>query len=179
MLPAQQPVPESSYRGQGSVVLIGPMGVGKTTIGKKLARSLGLPFIDTDARIVAQHGAVTEIFEKHGESHFRNLETEALREALTKPAVVATGGGLVLRHENQELLAGQTVIYLSTDGRHMANRLMQGKRPLLKNGMSDWRRIYEERKPIYERLANFEIDAGAQSLAQCVQEIRGKLGLND
>jgi shikimate kinase len=155
------------------------MGVGKTTIGKKLARSLGLPFIDTDARISAQHGAVPQIFEEFGESHFRDLETETLRQVLSESAVVATGGGLVLRPDNQEMLTGHTVIYLSTDGRHMANRLIQGKRPLLKNGMSDWRRIYDERKPIYERLATFEIDAGAQSLAQCVQEIRGKLGLND
>ncbi len=155
------------------------MGVGKTTIGKKLARSLGLPFIDTDAQIVSVHGAIPQIFETQGESAFRALETNALFQALQHDSVVATGGGVVLSAENQALLSPHTVVYLSTDGRHMANRLVQGKRPLLKNGMSDWRRIYEERRPLYEALATFEVDAGGQSLAQCIQEIRGKLGIDD
>lgn len=165
----------SASQNQKAIVLIGPMGVGKTTIGKKLARSLGLPFIDTDARIVAEHGAIPEIFARIGESGFRDLETEVLESSLAQHAVIATGGGAVLSERNRDLLKQHTVVYLSTDGRHMANRLAQGKRPLLKNGISDWRRIYEERKPLYESLASFEIDAGGQTLAQCIDQIRGKL----
>lgn len=162
----------------GPIVLVGPMGVGKTTIGKKLARSLGIPFIDTDAKIVDEYGPITEIFQNSGEERFRQIEAQALVHAIGQRAVVATGGGVVIRPENRDLLAEHIVVYLSTDGRHMANRLTQGKRPLLKNGMQDWRRIYEERKPLYESVATFEIDAGGQSLAQCIEQIRGKLGID-
>lgn len=169
---------QSSVPSVEAIVLIGPMGVGKTTIGKKLARSMGLPFIDTDALIVAEHGAIPDLFNQIGESGFRDLESQALERALAQPGVVATGGGVVLSERNRQLLKNQRVVYLSTDGRHMANRLTQGKRPLLKNGISDWRRIYDERRPLYESIATFEIDAGGQSLAQCIEEIRGKLGAN-
>ena len=162
----------------GPIVLIGPMGVGKTTIGKKLARSLGIPFIDTDAQIVEEFGPIPAIFEESGEPRFRDIEAKALKRAVAQRAVVATGGGVVLLPENRDLLTSHTVVYLSTDGRHMANRLVQGKRPLLKNGMQDWRRIYEERKPLYESVATFEIDAGSNSLAQCIEQIRGKLGID-
>ena len=159
------------------IVLVGPMGVGKTTVGRKLAKTLGLRFIDTDAVIVDLHGPIPEIFETQGEPAFRVLEEQALAQAVSKPGVVATGGGVVLREANQQLLKNTTVVYLSTDGKHISSRLQHGSRPLIKDGLADWRRIYEERKPIYESVANFEIDTSGQPLKDTVNAIRKKLEL--
>ena len=161
------------------VVLIGPMGVGKTTLGKKLAKSLGSKFIDTDALIVSKHGAIPDIFANQGESVFRTFEEEAVAEAISEPGVVATGGGAVLSELTRSRLKDATVFYLFTDGRHMASRLAQGNRPLLKNGIDDWRRIYDERKPLYEAAADFTINTSNQSLASALAEIKARLGIND
>jgi len=154
-----------------ALVLIGPMGVGKTTIGKKLAKQLGKPFVDTDKEIVKQHGAIAKIFEKSGEQHFRTLESEFLLEALSSDSVVATGGGVVTQEQNREALKRSFVIYLSTNGRHMASRLLAGRRPLLKNGIADWKLIYEERKPLYEQVASVEIETSSKALNYVVAEI--------
>jgi shikimate kinase len=155
----------------GAVVLVGPMGVGKTTIGKKLAKQLGKPFLDTDKEIVKQHGAIAKIFEKSGEQHFRALESEFLLAAIASDSVVATGGGVVTQERNRDALRDSFVIYLSTNGRHMASRLLAGKRPLLKNGIADWKRIYEERKPLYEQVATVEIETSSKALNEVVSEI--------
>ena len=157
------------------VVLIGPMGVGKTTIGKKLAKRLEVPFVDTDVLITNAHGEIPEIFENQGEAIFRTYEEKALKDALTANQVVATGGGAVLSGENQRALETATVIYLSTNGLHMRARLSNGNRPLLKNGMTDWKEIYESRKPLYERLATFEIDTSAAGLGKIIDTICEKL----
>jgi shikimate kinase len=153
------------------VVLVGPMGVGKTTIGKKLAKQLGLSFVDTDKEIVKQHGSIAKIFEKSGEQHFRALEHEFLLAALSTGSVVATGGGVVTQESNRLALRNSFVIYLSTNGRHMASRLLAGRRPLLKNGIADWKRIYQERKPLYEQVASVEIETSSKSLNTVVSEI--------
>jgi shikimate kinase len=151
------------------------MGVGKTTIGKKLAKRLEVPFVDTDVLITNAHGEIPEIFENQGEAIFRTYEEKALKDALTANQVVATGGGAVLSGENQRALETATVIYLSTNGLHMRARLSNGNRPLLKNGMTDWKEIYETRKPLYERLATFEIDTSAAGLGKIIDTICEKL----
>jgi len=167
-------VPEKS----SVVVLVGPMGVGKTTVGKKLAKALKVPFIDTDAVVVAEHGEISQIFETQGEPAFRALEEAAVAAAITEPSVVATGGGVVLSAVTRELLKAATVIYLSTDGRHIKSRLTGGKRPLLKNGFDDWTRIYDERKPIYESVADITINTSGQSLAATLAAIKEQLGVS-
>ena len=154
-----------------AVVLVGPMGVGKTTIGKKLARQLGRSFVDTDKEIVKQHGSIARIFERSGEQFFRALEHDYLVKALSTGAVVATGGGVVTQENNRSALQGSFVIYLSTNGRHMASRLLAGRRPLLKHGIADWKRIYEERKPLYESVASVEIETSSKALTTVVSEI--------
>jgi shikimate kinase len=151
------------------------MGVGKTTIGKKLARRLSLEFVDTDALVTKEHGEIPVIFESQGEAAFRSYEEDALREAVSKVRVIATGGGAVLSGTNQRLLENAVVIYLSTSGLHMKSRLENGNRPLLKNGIADWRAIYEARKPLYERLATFEVDTSAAGLGKTLDEICEKL----
>jgi shikimate kinase len=157
------------------IVLIGPMGVGKSTIGKKLAKKLGLTFVDTDLMIVKEHGPIPEIFKDKGEAVFRSFEELAVAEAMKSPQVIATGGGAVLSGKNQRAIENAIVIYLSTNGQHMKSRLANGNRPLLENGISDWKRIYEERKPLYERLCDFEIDCSAASLSKTITEICTKL----
>jgi shikimate kinase len=120
---------------------------------------------------VKQHGSIAKIFEKSGEQHFRALEHEFLLAALSTGSVVATGGGVVTQERNRLALKDSYVIYLSTNGRHMASRLLAGRRPLVKNGIADWKRIYEERKPLYEQVASVEIETSSKSLNTVVSEI--------
>lgn len=159
------------------IVLIGPMGVGKSTVGKKLARALKVPFCDTDNLIVDEHGKIADYFATHGEDAFREVEHLALARAIKSPGVVATGGGAVLLEKSRELLKNATVVYLATDGKHMGSRLRNGSRPLLKNGMEDWKRIYDSRKSIYEATADVTIDTSGHPLAQTISEIRERLSI--
>src|ERR1700741_2245533 len=121
--------------GKPSVFLIGPMGAGKTAVGRYLARELKLPFHDSDAEIERRTGVdIPYIFEKEGEAGFRQREREAI-EALTalEGIVLATGGGAVLLAENRRVLAGRgCVVYLKTSVEQQADRVRYGRnRPLL------------------------------------------------
>ena len=153
------------------VVLVGPMGVGKTTVGKKLAKRLELPFVDTDAVITKNHGDISAIFADHGEPAFREIESDVLVSLLNEPAVISTGGGAVLHEKSREALSLATVVYLSTDGKHIASRLKGGNRPLIKNGISDWRQIYNSRKPLYEQVADLTVDTSNSSQLQTLDTI--------
>lgn len=153
------------------------MGVGKTTIGRKLANSLGLRFVDTDQIFVAKHGDISKFFAVHGEAEFRTLEQQALKQALQQADVIATGGGVVLSEQNRELLSTATVVYLKTDGTHIKRRLSQGSRPLLNDSLDSWKTIYEQRKPLYEQVANVTVDCSGQPVKATVDEIRRELGL--
>ncbi len=159
------------------IVLIGPMGVGKSTVGKKLANAIGVEFRDTDSIFVKAHGAISEFFETHGEEAFRKIEEQIVADAIAIGGVVATGGGAVLSASTRDRLRNATVVYLATDGTHMAKRLSQGSRPLLKNGLSDWNRIYAERKPIYSEIADVTIDSSGHPIKQTVTEIREALAI--
>ncbi len=158
------------------IVLIGPMGVGKTTIGRKLAKALKLQFIDTDNLITDEHGPIPAIFEERGEAVFRRFEEDAMEKAIRSNAVVATGGGAVISELTRKRLKAVTVIYLSTDGKHIASRLKNGNRPLIQNGVEDWRRIYDERKPLYLETADFEINTSGQQINATIQDIIERLG---
>ncbi|CAB4609778.1 unannotated protein [freshwater metagenome] len=96
-------------------------------------------------------------------------------EAITVPSVIATGGGAILSEHTRAALSQATVIYLSTDGKHMATRLSGGNRPLLKNGVSDWRRIYESRRELYEQVADITVDTSRVALKTVVEEIVSEL----
>lgn len=151
------------------------MGVGKTTVGKKLAKSLSLPFIDTDAIVVRSHGDIATIFANQGEAQFRAFEEDAVLDSLGKQAVIATGGGAVLSQRIREALSVAVVVYLSTDGRHIAGRIANSNRPLLKTGISDWRTIYESRKHLYEQVADITVDTSASSLSSTIDQITQEL----
>ena len=152
------------------------MGVGKTTIGRKLAKALKLQFFDTDNLITDEHGPIPAIFEERGEAVFRGLEEDALEKAIRSGAVVATGGGAVISQLSRERLKAVTVVYLSTDGKHIASRLKNGNRPLIQNGVEDWRRIYDERKPLYEETADFEVNTSGQPINVSIKDIIERLG---
>jgi shikimate kinase len=162
-----------------AIVLVGPAGVGKTTVGKKLASALGLTFLDTDALFVRDHGSISEFFAQHGESAFRKLEEDYLAFAIQQNAVVATGGGAVISAANRSALKQARVVYLKTDGTHMAKRISQGNRPLLKNGIDDWRKLYDQRKSLYEEVADLTIDCSGHPIKRTVAEIRAELEQHD
>lgn len=153
------------------LVLVGPMGVGKTTVGKKLAKELNTSFVDTDKIITAENGPIASIFERLGEQGFRKIESQVLARCLEKPGVVATGGGVVTTESNRDLLKSHSVVYLSTDGRFIASRISTRNRPLLNSGSDSWSSIYESRKPLYREVATHEVDTSGKSLAAIVSEI--------
>jgi shikimate kinase len=154
-----------------TVVLIGPPGSGKTRLGKRVARSLGLPFIDTDKRIVAEHGSIAGIFAQYGEPHFRRLEREAVVRALAEDAVVSLGGGAVLDEETQRDLANHRVVLLTVSPEAVAARITGAKRPLLAGGISAWTVLVESRREIYERLGDRAWDTSHRPLSKIAAEI--------
>lgn len=107
------------------IVLVGPMGSGKSTVGGLLAERLGVPYRDTDADIVASQGReISDIFVDEGEPYFRELERQAVRAALAEhPGVLALGGGAILDDSTRELLAGLPVVYLSLDVEEAVRRV--------------------------------------------------------
>lgn len=140
------------------VVFIGPMASGKTKIAKRVASLMGLTRLDTDKMVVADHGPIADIFADQGEGFFRSCEEVAVTRALDEAEVVSLGGGAVLSAHTQGLLREAHVVYLSVSPDAVADRLAAGKRPLLTDGMESWERIFQERKHIYEELADITFD---------------------
>lgn len=160
-------------------VLIGPPGSGKTTLGTLLAQRLEVGFRDTDHDVEAVAGKpVSDIFVEDGEERFRDLEAAAVRRALAEhDGVLALGGGAVLRPETQELLAGHTVVYLQVSLSDAVQRvgLAQARPLLVLNPRSQLRKLMEERRPIYERLASITVDTAGRGPQEVVEEILKEL----
>ncbi|MCS5719512.1 shikimate kinase [Herbiconiux sp. CPCC 205763] len=140
-----------------TLVLIGPPASGKSRIGKRVARILGVPFVDTDKLVVEAHGPIPDIFETHGEPHFRSLERAEVARALSTDAVVSFGGGAVLDADTQRDLAGHSVVLLTVQPHAVIARLGNGKRPLVPD-IDSWIALYESRRDLYERLADHTVD---------------------
>lgn len=153
------------------VVLIGAPGAGKSRIGKRVAKLLHVPFVDTDKRIVAEHGPITAIFADHGEPHFRTLEREQVAQALTEHAVVSLGGGAVLDVDTQADLAPLTVAQLSVTEEALAGRNLGAKRPLLVNGLDSWRELVAARAPLYDALADRTFDTSVIPAERVAEQI--------
>lgn len=147
-----------------SIVLIGMMGSGKSSVGLCLQRRTGLAILETDELVASNLGmSIPEIFSKHGEKKFRTAETEALlRLSRTKPAVVVTGGGMVLRKQNVEILKQfGPIVWLDGNEETLFARVSRGTdRPLLqtKNARKAFSRIHGERRPLYAKIADIRID---------------------
>lgn len=156
--------------GHPAVVLIGPPAAGKSRVGKRVARILGLPVIDTDAVVAGEHGPIPEIFAAHGEPRFRALERAAVAEALTRRAVVSLGGGAVLDPETQAQLHGLPVVLLTATPEAVASRLAKGSRPLSQS-IEAWSALVEQRRPIYERLAAATWETSTRPIDRIAEEI--------
>lgn len=165
---------------QPLIILIGPMGAGKTTIGKLLAQQLNFDFFDSDKEIEMNAGAnIGWIFEKEGEAGFRERETKTL-QVLTnhQKAVLATGGGVVVTPQNHEYLQRGTIIYLKASVDTQYQRTHRDKsRPLLqtKNPKQRLTELFQIRDPIYQQLADITITTGYMSPKKMVQVILQEL----
>ncbi|MFH8688991.1 3-dehydroquinate synthase [Streptomyces anulatus] len=163
------------------VVLVGPMGVGKSTVGELLAARLGTTYRDTDADVVAEAGKpIAEIFYDEGEEHFRALERRAVEAAVAgHTGVLALGGGAVLDAATRELLAGRPVAYLSMDVDEAVRRVGLGAaRPLLAvNPRRQWRELMDARRHLYEEVARTVVATDEHTPEEVAQAIIDALEL--
>jgi shikimate kinase len=166
------------------IALVGMPGGGKSTVGKQLARQIGVPFVDSDHEIEARiGGSIRQFFEQHGEEAFRDLETEVIAELVTRPGacVLATGGGAVLRERNRELLHdGTTVLYLRSTPEDLFRRLRHDTtRPLLqvKDPLAKLREMHQQRDPLYRRCAHYVLESARPSVQALVNKALMQLEL--
>ncbi|MFI5799881.1 shikimate kinase [Streptomyces sp. NPDC051677] len=165
------------------VVLVGPMGVGKSTVGQLLAERLGAGYRDTDDDIVAEQGrSIAEIFVDEGEDAFRAIEKQAVHRALAEhDGVLALGGGAILDADTRGLLAGQRVVYLAMDVEEAVKRTgLNAARPLLAvNPRKQWRELMEARRHLYEGVATAVIATDGRTPEEVAQAALDALELKE
>lgn len=157
-----------------TLVLVGPMGAGKTSVGRRVAKHLGVTFIDTDKRIVAAHGAITEIFAEHGEEHFRALESDIVTDAIQEGGVISLGGGAITSEQTRALLGRHPVVFLDVTADAVAHRLRGTARPMLAgddDAIIRWKKIYEQRRDWYEEVADATFDTSHRPMHRIAEEI--------
>lgn len=166
-----------------TIALVGLPGSGKSTVGRQLARRLGLPFRDSDHEVEARIGcSIREFFEREGEAAFRDIEEQVIRE-LTQAGrgVLATGGGAVLRPANREQLRSTgCVIYLRSPAEELFRRLRHdSQRPLLRvaDPLQKLRDLYDERDPLYRETCHYVIETGRPSVSTLVNMVLMQLEL--
>lgn len=165
----------------GSFFLIGPMGAGKSTIGRQLSRSLGLEFIDSDREIEKRTGVdIPLIFDLEGEQGFRKREQEIISELSSRPSIIlATGGGVIMAPSNRQQLASRgTVIYLKTSVDQQLKRTAHDRnRPLLQtdNPRQKLEDLLKIRGPLYLQTADWVIETDGRRARDVVQQILQKI----
>ena len=164
-----------------SIVLIGMMGAGKSSVGRCLERRTGLTLLDTDEIVSSKFGmSIPEIFAKHGENKFREAEAKAVRAmAITKKTIIVTGGGIVLQQENVELLRRMGVI-VWLDGNEdtlFARASRRRNRPLLqtKNPRKTFSQIFDARRSLYADTADVRVDTSVLTDEEISVAILSKL----
>jgi len=161
-----------------NIILVGPMGSGKTTIGKRLSENLNLDFFDSDHEIIDKTGvSIDHIFDVEGEKGFRTRESDVLKRLCNMSNIVlATGGGAVTLEENREMMKKNgLVIYLSSSVDQILRRTAKSKtRPLLeksKNRRKTIADILETRDSLYKEVASLTINTNGKKLNEVIDEI--------
>ena len=174
----------SAVLGTRSVVLVGMMGAGKSTIGRRLSARLRLPFLDADTEIEAAAGmSIPDIFETHGEPHFRDGEARVIARLLDSgPAVLATGGGAFMREETRKRIRDKAVsIWLKADADIIMKRVKRrADRPLLQTAdpAATVGRLIEEREPVYQSadITIWSRDVPHERIVdECIEALRVRL----
>jgi shikimate kinase len=173
--------------GRRSIVLVGMMGAGKSTIGRRMAARLRLPFLDADIEIEAAHAGMTipEIFATHGEPYFRDGEARVIARLLDNgPAVIATGGGAFMREETRNRIRDRAVsIWLKADADVIMKRVKRrADRPLLQteDPAATVSRLLEAREPVYQTadLTIWSRDVPHDRIVdECIDALRARLGV--
>ena len=166
------------------IILIGFMGVGKTTIGKIIAKKLKLNFVDMDNYIEKREGkSISKIFEEYGEQHFRELESESLKDLIKSDnIVISTGGGIVTTKENSDILKKEKiVIFLDANTQTILNNLSKeiDKRPLLSNSNNveyTISNLLNERYEKYNSICDIKIDINEKNIEEVVSQILVNIG---
>lgn len=157
------------------VFFIGFMGAGKTSVARKMARLCGIASVDMDTYLERREGRkIKDIFAEDGEEAFRVIETDVLRELLRKePLLVSCGGGVITREENRELLReGGCVVHLQVSVDEAASRISdKSTRPLFQD-IEVARARCEERRPLYESMANVTVDTAGKSVYAIAREVQ-------
>lgn len=160
--------------------------VGKSTLGKALAKASHLPFVDLDQKIEQNYSkengvqySCREIFQNHGEDFFRAYENKILQQLLAQPrSIIALGGGAPLSKENKKLLQSQCLLYITADPEIVFNRIMNHGKPAFFPAEQDphdfFLQMWRQREVVYKQLASYTFD-NTDSVAQTVQEIMKKL----
>ncbi|MEU1531585.1 shikimate kinase [Streptomyces fagopyri] len=165
------------------VVLVGPMGVGKSTVGALVAERLGCAYRDTDDDIVAEQGrTIADIFVDDGEPVFRALERDAVGRALAgHDGVLALGGGSILDEDTRALLAGHRVAYLSMEVEEAVQRTgLNAARPLLAvNPRRQWRELMEARRHLYTEVASAVVPTDGRTPEEVAQAVLDALELKE
>jgi shikimate kinase len=157
------------------VVLVGPPGAGKTTVGQLVASALGLTLLDTDVEVEQAAGkSIADIFIDHGEPHFRALERIAVSTALTThDGVVAVGGGAVLNEATREQMRSHRVVFLDVNLANAAARIgLNRDRPLLLGDVRGrLRRLLAERQPLYDEVATVTVSTNDRQPAEVADDV--------
>lgn len=167
---------------RGNIFLVGPMGAGKSTVGKRLAEVRGMEFVDSDIEIEARTGVdIAYIFEKEGEEGFRRREHAVIRDLTQRSGIVlATGGGAILDHENRQWLSARGfVVYLHASLEQQVSRTARTEnRPLLQAGgerRDILQRLFEMRDPLYREIADFVLHTDGRNARALAREIEDHL----
>ena len=185
IIEAMSPHPVHTVKAAPTISLVGLPGSGKSTLGKHLARRLGLRFMDSDREIEQEIGcSIKDYFEHQGEAAFRQIETAVLRQlCLRRGLVVATGGGAVLAASNRESLKLHTIcVYLATTPEQLMRRLRgDQKRPLLQvqDPYARLCTLFEQRDPLYREVAQLVVETGRPSVKTVVNKIAMQLEMTD
>lgn len=179
---AENPTQPTQTPDQKHLVLVGMMGSGKSKVGRLVSKASKRVFFDCDTLISDSYGMpIPDIFETKGEASFREIEHDVLKKVLAsqQPAIISTGGGVVLRADNRELLSEVTVVWLRSNVKNLAKRLEHSykKRPLLAGSKSKselratMSRILLEREPLYETVAHHKLKVDQMRLKAIVSEV--------